>query len=134
MWGFSVIVAGFVILPWFYVALGLVILYMTVTFFGKVKVPKTIYRHRQDRDVMRGLWIGLFWSVAVAVLDFLAFIGLDFASGIIYFSDSRNWFKYPVIILVPIIWGLILENIRKRKLEGRSFRKSVIADISRAGS
>lgn len=109
-------------------------LYMTMTFFKKVRVPKTFYRHRQDKDFMRGLWIGLFWSAAVLVLDFLGFIGFNFASAIVYFSDPRSWFKYPLIILVPVIWGLVLESVHKRNLTSRGLGRSVMAGLPRAGS
>ena len=49
--------------------------------------------------------------------DFLEIIGPYYSNAQLYFSDFRNWLKYPLILLIPVIYSLILEtrNLKKKK-------------------
>jgi len=119
LWLVSTLIGGLVVLPWFYIFLAVFVFIMTVITFSKIRVPKSLYRRRQDKNLIKGLWIGLFWSAAILVLDFSEFNGFSVSTWRVYFSDSRSWFKYPLFILIPIIYALILENAK-----GENFSKT----------
>lgn len=107
LWFVSAGVGGVIALPWFYPATAISIFALTIAFFRKAK------RYgRRDKIFARGLRTSLFWSAVVGAMDLLTFVGFDFASMLVYFSDPRSWFKYPLIIFLPIIYSLVLENLR----------------------
>ncbi|MDO8486886.1 MAG: hypothetical protein Q7S45_01130 [Candidatus Curtissbacteria bacterium] len=133
LWVLAIFVGGFVILPWFYLVLTILVFWLTVTFFKKGLSSAKIRRRRQDKILIRGLRTSLFWSVAVLALDFLVFVGFNFQNLIVYFSDPRSWFKYPLIILVPVIYSLVLENMERRVWNRRNFDKPA-DNLSRAGT
>ena len=51
----------------------------------------------------------------VSFLDFLEVVAFNFADNVLYISDMRNWLKYVLILLVPVIYCLILESITMRR-------------------
>ena len=104
IWGLTFILAGFVILPWFYLVLPLVVFWTTVYFFKK-----------SERTLVGGLWVGLFWFFIIIFLNFLEVIGPYYANFSLYFSDFRNWFLYPLVLLIPVVYTLILENTSYKK-------------------
>ena len=104
IWGSTFILAGFVILPWFYLVLPLVVFWTTVYFFRK-----------SERTLARGLWVGLFWFFVIIVLNFLEVIGPYYANFSLYFSDFRNWFLYPLVLLIPVVYTLVSENNKPKK-------------------
>lgn len=99
LWLLAIIVGGFVILPWFYLALPIVVLTTTI-----------IYFKRTDKTLKMGLWVSLTWFLVVAFLDLLEIIGPYYMNASAYFSDFRNWLKYPLILLVPVVYSLMIEN------------------------
>ena len=103
VWLSAVIVGGFVVLPWFYLALPLVVIWLTMVYFKKT-----------DKSLAVGLWVSLVWFLTVVVLDFLEIIGPYYMNASVYFADFRNWLKYPLILLTPVIYSLILENSKGR--------------------
>lgn len=130
LWLLASFVGGVVILPWFYLAFALCLFILTAMFFRKVKLSKRNWRKNGDTILAKGLWLGLFWSVVVLFLDIVEFVGFDFTSLIIYASDSRNWFKFPIIIMMPIVYSLILQNLAKREY----LKKSETGKVTRAGT
>ena len=104
IWGLTFILAGFVILPWFYLVLPLVVFWTTVYFFRK-----------SERTLARGLWVGLFWFFIIIILNFLEVIGPYYANFSLYFSDFRNWFLYPLVLLIPVVYTLVSENNKPKK-------------------
>lgn len=122
LWFLSVAIGGFVVLPWFYPIITICVFWVTVAFFGRGFGK--IYKRRQDKIFMRGLLASLFWAVAVLCLDIIVFVGFNFQSLVVYFSDPRSWFLYPLIILAPIIYSLVLENLEKRELSMDSLLES----------
>ncbi len=133
LWVLAIFVGGFVILPWFYLIFTILVFWLTITFFRREHFFKKISRRRQGKILIRGLSISIFWSVTVLVLDLLAFVDFNFQNLVVYFSDARNWFKYPLIIMAPIIYSLVLENIERKILKSDDFGKSV-DKLSRAGT
>lgn len=99
LWLLAIVVGGFVILPWFYLALPIVVFWLTTVYFKGAQVTLAM-----------GLSASLFWFLVVAVLDFLEIIGPNFANTSIYFADFRNWLKYPLILLIPVIYSMIGES------------------------
>ena len=110
VWILGIIIGGFVLLPWFYLALPITI--FGLTFF---------YFRNSEKTLKMGLWVSLFWFLIVAILDFLEIIGPYYFRVSFYFSDFRNWLKYPLILLIPVVYSLILEaaNPKKQNLRGK---------------
>src|SRR3989344_3804203 len=56
----------------------------------------------------------LFTIVSINLLEIFGPYYTDFR---LYFSDLRNWFLYPLILLIPVIYTIVSENRRflKRK-------------------
>lgn len=99
LWLAAIAVGGFVVLPWFYLALPLVVIFLTMVYFKKT-----------DKSLAMGLWVAVVWFLIVVALDFLEIIGPYYMNAAAYFSDFRNWLKYPLILLVPVVYSLLIEN------------------------
>lgn len=99
IWLLAIFVGGFVVLPWYYLVLPLVVFWTTIIYFGK-----------SEKTLKVGLWCSLVWFFAVAALDFLEIIGPYYSNASLYFSDSRNLLKYPLILLTPVIYSMVLES------------------------
>ena len=115
IWLIGVAVGGFVILPWYYFALPFFVLWTTVIYFKK-----------SDKTLAVGLWCALLWFFAVGLLDVLEIIGPYYSNAELYFSDSRNIIKYPIILLIPFIYSLMLEGRNGKK---RLPKKAEFTDI-----
>ena len=113
IWVLAIAVTGIVILPWYYFALPLVVSWTTVFYFRIA-----------DKSLKTGLWVALFWFFAVVLLDILEIIGPYYSNAGLYFSDTRNFLKYPVILLFPVIYGLILESRNTKRIIRKWSRKS----------
>jgi len=107
VWLLAIAVGGFVVLPLYYLVLPLVVFWTTIIYFAK----------SEKQSLQVGLWCSLFWFFAALALDFLEIIGPYYSNAQLYFSDFRNWLKYPLILLIPVIYSLILEtrNLKKKK-------------------
>jgi len=112
VWLFSILAAGFVILPWFYLVLPIIVFWTTVYYF-----------RRGEKTLKRGLWVSLFWFSIVAFLSFLEIIGPYYHNVSLYFSDLRNWFLLPLSLLMPFIYTLILENGKLKRSSRRRFAR-----------
>lgn len=99
IWLLAIFVGGFVVLPWYYLVLPLVVFWTTIIYFGK-----------SEKTLKVGLWCSLVWFFAVATLDFLEIIGPYYSNAALYFSDTRNLLKYPLILLTPVIYSMVLES------------------------
>jgi len=126
IWLAAIVVGGFVILPWYYLVLPLVVFWTTIVYF-----------HNSDKTLRAGLWCSLFWFFAVGLLDVLEIFGPYYSNASLYFSDFRNWLKYPLILLVPVIYSLILESRIVKKSPRKKYKTRLTEDIeviSRAGA
>jgi len=115
IWLLANIFDGFVILPWYYLVLPILIFWTTVYYFRKSK-----------RTLSAGLWISLFWFFVILALNFLEFIGPYYANFDFYFSDFRNWFLYPLVLLIPVIYCLVWENTKKKSSKKKQASASVL--------
>ena len=104
IWILAIVISGIVILPWFYLAFVIIIFGITAYYFRKV-----------EKTLRAGLWVSLLWFFMVSFLDFLEVVAFNFADNVLYISDMRNWLKYVLILLVPVIYCLILESITMRR-------------------
>ena len=118
VWLLAIIVSSLVILPWYYLVLPFAVFWTTV-----------IYFRSGDKTFARGLWIAIFWFTIVAGLDFLEIIGPYYKNAVLYFSDFRNWLKYILILLIPVIYGLIQENIKLKKSFKDEFPQELPAEV-----
>lgn len=115
IWILELMVSSFVMLPWFYFVLPGAILLICGLFFSKVQTFRLKGRFKKASVTIfaQGLACSLFWFTTVALLDLAALITFDGASVSVFFLDPRNFVKYPLIILIPAIYSLVLENRSK---------------------
>ena len=105
IWILGIILGGFVLLPWFYLVLPITIYWLTAFYLKKGKTTLKV-----------GLGVSLFWFFVVLILDSLEIVGPYYMNASLYFSDFRNWLKYPLILIIPPVYSLIAENINLKKL------------------
>ena len=115
IWLLVVLSSGFVVIPWYFFVLPLAVLVTTVLYFKTPDNEK--YRRMFNRETLfaQGLWVGTIWFSGILLLDFIEFISFDMQNFYVYLMDSRNFLKFPVVILVPVIYGLLLEQTKKGK-------------------
>lgn len=119
VWLSAVLTAGFVALPWFYLIFPFVILIPTVLYFRFPK--KDINDYTAPGKIFAvGLWVGASWCFSILLLDFVEFVGFDLGNLYIYFLDSRNFLKFPLIILTPIVYSLLLEDSRHSRFKNET--------------
>jgi hypothetical protein len=104
IWIVAIVIGGFVIMPWFYLVLPLCVLVIT-----------TIYFKKGDKTLKQGLWVAMMWFFVGVALDIFEIVGPYYMNAELYFSDARNWLKYPLILLIPFIYSIILEGARFKK-------------------
>lgn len=119
IWLLAFIVAGLVIIPWFYLALAAVIFLTTFYYFKKIDDRQSFGSHNQklgrDKIFAFGLVASLFWFFILAFLNFLEIAGLYYFDFFLYFSDFRNWYLLALVLLIPVVYSLILENSTQSK-------------------
>lgn len=93
-----------VILPWYYLAYTVVILGITAFYFRK-----------SEKNSRGGFRVSLFWFFVIILLDFIEVVAFNFADNVLYISDIRNWIKYVLILLVPIIYTMAAESVKIRE-------------------
>ena len=108
IWILSIVISIVVILPWFYLAYSGIVLGLSAYYFRKV-----------EKTLRAGLRVALFWFFIVLVLDFFELVVFNFADNTLFISDVRNWVRYALLLLTPVIYGLVAENI--------SFKQNAVA-------
>lgn len=133
IWFLAIVVSGVVILPWFYLVMPLVIVGATIFYLRRegveiIPLPKKLVRGsafaRGDRIFALGLAVSLLWFAVILVLNAIEIIGPYYSNVFLYFSDFRNWFLYPLILLTPVVYSLILENRKFKKASKKKGRYS----------
>ena len=104
VWIFSYLVALVVAIPWFYFVLPLIVYSTTIYYFKKT-----------EKTLGAGLKAAIFWFFTIVRINLLEIFGPYYADFRLYFSDLRNWFLYPLILLIPVIYAIVLENRRFSK-------------------
>ncbi len=126
IWVTAFLVSSFIILPWFYVVLPLLILLLTVYYFDTKEIVGNI--------VGFGLSVAIAWFFTIVLFSLLEVVGFYYFDFAYYFSDIRNWFLFPLVLLIPVVYGIILENSRIRKFKKRgakktTYKRSLIGDF-----
>ena len=116
VWAFSYIVALIVTIPWFYLVLPFIVYSTTIYYFKKTEVT-----------LAAGLKAAVFWFMAIVSINLLEIFGPYYADFSLYFSDFRNWFLYPLILLIPVIYTIVSEN--RRFLKRKRAKKTDISHI-----
>jgi len=119
IWLLGFLVSAVVLIPWFYPALAIVVVGATIFYF-KVVDPLKVKRGRKpkidaDRIFAFGLAAAITWFFIMGILSVLQIAGFYYFNFVSYFSDFRNWYFYTLIILVPVIYSLVLENMRNNR-------------------
>ncbi|MBI2327868.1 hypothetical protein HYU92_06130 [Candidatus Curtissbacteria bacterium] len=113
IWLMAFFISGFVKLPFYYLVLPIVIFWLTIFYFKK-----------SEKTVRSGLWISLSWFFMISVLDLVEIVGPYYGNAAFYFSDFRNWLKYPLVLLLPVIYSLIFENKSIKHINGLNWFKN----------
>lgn len=136
IWIMAFTIAGFVIIPWFYPVLAIAVSVATIYYFKilnlkKIK-SKAKRQSKQDNIFAFGLAVSLFWFFIILFLNFLEIIGFYYFDLFFYFSDFRNWYLYALILLIPVVYSLILENSIKCKTNYRRKMPNELSIIKEA--
>lgn len=130
VWVLVFLVGGLVILPWFYLTLPFVIMWVTIFYFRRAEIIKLLaakkVRRGRDSVFALGLAISVIWFLVVILLSVLEIAGFYYFNFGLYFSDPRNWLAFPLILLMPVVYGIILENRRFRHVR-RKTKSRVVA-------
>lgn len=105
IWVMTFVIASVVALPWFYLILPLFVFWTTVIYFRKA-----------ERSLTHGLALAIFWFVVIFSLSMLSIIGPYYHNAIFYFSDLRNLIVYPLVLIIPFIYALVLDNAKAGKI------------------
>src|SRR3989344_5895653 len=123
LWFIIFLVAGVVIIPWFYLVAAVVVS-LTTFYYFKIFDPfakKRGRRKKADRDniLIFALFSALVWFLILILLNLAELAHFYYFDFMFYFSDLRNWYLLVLVLLVPVVYGLVLENAkivrRKRK-------------------
>lgn len=124
IWLLVFMVGGFVILPWFYFTLPIVILWVTMFYFRRAEIIRLLaskkVRGGGDKVFALGLGVSVVWFLVVMVLSTLEVAGFYYFNFGLYFSDPRNWLAFPLILLMPVVYGIILENRRFKHIRRKT--------------
>lgn len=124
IWVLGFLVSAVVILPWYYLALPLVIILTTFYYFKIVSLGFVKRGRRAKTDVDRifafGLGAAIAWFAIISILTAAEIAGFYYFNFSYYFSDFRIWYLYSLVILMPVIYSLILENARFSRKKQKS--------------
>lgn len=125
LWIIAFLASGLVISPWFYIVMPLLVLLVTVYYFDWRGLR---LNNKRDRDeiVRYGFAGAIFWFVTICILSLLELAGFYYFDFEFYFSDFKNVFLFPVVLLVPAVYGIVLSNKElKRYKKGRRVTRAV---------
>ena len=118
IWLLAFVLSGLVVLPWYYLVMPLVVFSITAIYFRKVVWGSISYKDisgRRDRIFALGLGVSLLWFLILVIVNILEFVGLYYSNFHFYFSDFRNWMLYPLMLLTPVVYSLMIANGRTRR-------------------
>lgn len=135
VWVTAFFVGSFIFLPWFYVILPLFILLLTVYYFDTKNIGGGAVAFA-NLPARQGLAVAIAWFFTIALFSLMEIVGFYYFDFVYYFSDLRNWFLYPLVLLIPVVYGIILENSETKKSRNKrskrvSFRKTWVGELSR---
>lgn len=121
LWILAFLASGIVVVPWFYIILPLLILGATVYYLDDKRIKKA---QKKERDLILkySLAVSVFWFLVALILSTLELVGLYYFDLSFYFSDFKNILLFPLVLIVPLIYGIMLSNVRPKR--GRKPKKS----------
>ncbi len=119
IWFLGFLISAVVILPWYYLA-SAILVSLSTFFYFKILDPRHVKRGRKDKFyadkfLAFGLGVAVGWFLIISILTVFEIAGFYYFNFAFYFSDFRNWYLYSLIILVPVVYGLILQNFNVRR-------------------
>ncbi len=123
---FAFFTSGIIIAPWYYVVMPLLVLLVTIYYFD-CQMFRSIKKGDRDMIVRYGLGGAIFWFFVAGIFSLLEIAGFYYFDMAFYFSDIRNVFLFPLVLLVPMLYGIVLSNMKlKKPKRGRWAAKKVI--------
>lgn len=111
VWIFAFFTSGVVTAPLFYLVMPLLVLMCTVYYFDGEWTKK----NERDDFVKVGLGVAIFWFLFAGIFSFLEIVGFYYFDLAFYFSDFKNVYLFPTILIVPVLYGIILSNTKFKK-------------------
>ena len=125
IWLLAFAIGQFVILPWYYLVLPILIFWIPINYFKKSQMIGLLTTQKMskstDKILTFGLWLSLVWFFVIAALTLAEIAGFYYFNFFFFFSDFRNWLLYPLVLLVPVVYSLILENKQSFSTNKQSF-------------
>lgn len=113
IWLTSFLVSGFFVLPWYYLVLPIAVYIISSQYLRGLCRKQEIFSH--------GLLVGFIWFLAVLFLDIVQIVGFDLSALYLNATDPRNFLKFPIVILIPVIYSLVLENSLNHRVDVLKF-------------
>ncbi len=68
----------------------------------------------EDRDniLIFALVSALVWFLILILFGLAEIAGFYYFNFMFYLSDFRNWYIFALVLLVPVVYGLVLENAK----------------------
>lgn len=119
IWLLAFAIGGFVILPWYYLVLPILIFWITINYFKRSQMITLLTAQKMpkstDKILTFGLWLSLAWFFVIAILTLFEIAGFYYFNFLFFFSDFRNWLLYPLVLLIPVVYSLTLENSKYKR-------------------
>lgn len=80
----------------------------------------------QDKILLLGLAVSIVWFFILLALNMLEVAGPYYYNALFYFSDLRNWLLYPLVLLVPFVYCLTLDNRRLSKRRKKRVGRHIV--------
>lgn len=113
------LIGNIVALPWYFLILPLVIVLVTVFYFDRTDQVKLLLskKIRKNNDIIfaLGLSVSVLWFLMLVLVSILSIAGFYYFDFLFYLSDPRIWVLYPMVLLVPVVYSLLLQNNLSRK-------------------
>lgn len=113
------LIGNIVALPWYFLILPLVIVLVTVFYFDRTDQVKLLLskKIRKNNDIIfaLGLSVSVLWFLMLVLVSILSIAGFYYFDFLFYLSDPRIWLLYPLVLLVPVVYSLLLQNNLSRK-------------------
>lgn len=115
IWLATFVISSTMVLPWSYLASAFLVFAASV-FYVRGEAGK--YNKRNTgRDVIFeiGLFASIVWFGAITIISILEIAGFYYFDVGLFFSDIRNWILFPLILVMPVVYSLVLDGKKNKK-------------------
>lgn len=125
VWIIAFLISGTIVVPMYFIVMPLVVLMLTVYYFDTAQLKKVKAKDR-DLFIKYGIVGALFWFLVAGILSFVEMAGFYYLNVGFYLSDFKNLFLFPVILLTPVLYGIVLSNkmFRRKRKKRHQFLKA----------